>query len=67
MPGTAKCSEHLTAAFSLLENLRQMQVLARAIGHDQDAAIFASYASTLTTAFHGRYRRHAAMDLLSVD
>jgi hypothetical protein len=52
VPKTPKCSNHLTAAFSVLENLNQMTDLATALGKDTDAAIWAAYAHTLKTAFH---------------
>jgi hypothetical protein len=55
VPGTPKCSQSLTASFSMLENLAQLQALAGVLGGDKatDVTVYGSFLGTMTKAFHG--------------
>jgi hypothetical protein len=53
-PGAQQCSRHLSASFSLLETLAQMQTMAEVTGRTQDAALYSKYAQSFRRAFHGQ-------------
>ena len=53
VPETTQCSHYLSASFSMLENLMQMQVLAGALGQHKDLHTYTTYLQSFSKAFHG--------------
>jgi alpha-L-rhamnosidase len=65
VPGTPKCSQSLTASFSMLENLAQLQALAGVLGGDKatDVTVYGSFLGTMTKAFHASFYANETYDV----